>query len=393
VKRSTVALLALLLPLAACGPGGHDPVPDPDQEPDPGPPLLPCGAPLPFSLPGLAGTGSGSTMTLSSLAVMATGGAYVLLAVDSAGGVHGYVYSADAGGLTVRTYDIPVVRSGATGPVTVVETFDGFLAAVESGRPSPSGTALIPLDPRLGPRGPSQMELASSSLDSAIASTGAGVLAFLGAQPDGAVTAKQVSPAGTDVGASRLVIDSTEAPSAATILAAGERFLVTWTATAPSPNEVRAEIIDSQMSVITPPVAINPGAIFDGDNPRVGHALSGDRYLFAWSSTTASGDELWVSLRDGKLTELRAIRLSTHGVLPRVAGGQDDFLVAWKDTSTTSGIAAARVRLDGSVTPLVVSGKGGTALAWDLATRYGQPALIWVEDGATPGGWVDPLCR
>jgi hypothetical protein len=41
----------------------------------------------------------------------------------------------------------------------------------------------------------------------------------------------------------------------------------------------------------------------------------------------------------------------------------------------------------------VVSSNGGKALTWDLATRYGQPALIWVESGATPGGWIDPLCN
>lgn len=113
----------------------------------------------------------------------------------------------------------------------------------------------------------------------------------------------------------------------------------------PTINLVRAEIIDPQMSVIVPPTTINPGAMFDGQNPRAGYAASADRYLFAWSFKTSTADELWVSLPDNQLTELHAVRLSTHGVLPRVAAGQDDFLVAWKDTHMPSGIAAARVRL------------------------------------------------
>jgi hypothetical protein len=78
---------------------------------------------------------------------------------------------------------------------------------------------------------------------------------------------------------------------------------------------------------------------------------------------------------------------------PRVVAGKDYFLVAWKDTNTNSNISAARVRFDGSIVPLVVSGNGGKALSWDLATRAGQPALIWIENTATPGLWLDPLCN
>ena len=78
---------------------------------------------------------------------------------------------------------------------------------------------------------------------------------------------------------------------------------------------------------------------------------------------------------------------------PRVVAGKDDFLVAWKDTNTATGIAAARVRFDGSVVPLVVSGNGGIALGWDLTTRAGQPALIWIENALTLGLWFDPLCK
>ena len=80
-------------------------------------------------------------------------------------------------------------------------------------------------------------------------------------------------------------------------------------------------------------------------------------------------------------------------MLPRIVAGKDDFLVAWKDTDTTSGIAAARVKFDGSVLRLVVAGNGGKALGWDLATRAGQPALLWIESATTPGLWLDPLCN
>jgi hypothetical protein len=388
VRLSVLAPLALLVPLAACR-FDFDPVramPG-DAAPDAPPPVLPCGAPPQFSIPGPA-----AAVTLNALAATATDAGYDVLAVDSAGDVRGFSYAFDAGQLAARAANTPVF-SGATGTVAAIDTGGGILAAIEYGRPSAAGTALVPLDAQLAPRGPPQMELAWYSLDSAIARTSDGALAFLGVQSNGAAAAKRVSPAGADLGASHLVIDGAEGVGAATITAAGPRFLVTWAAGAPSPNQVRAVLVDPQISAASP-TTINPGAMFDGDNPRAGYTAAADLFLLAWSFKTSTGsDELWVSLRDGQLTERLAVRLSTHGVLPRVAAGKDDFLVAWKDGSTTSGIAAARVRFDGSFDPLVVSGSGGKALAWDLTARAGQPALVWIESAAAPGVWLDPLCN
>jgi hypothetical protein len=394
VRRSVVAPLALLLPLTACR-FDFDPVParPGDAAPD-APPVLPCGAPAHFSLPvpAGAGSGSGSPVTLSAIAATATVDGYAVLAVDGTGDVHGFSYAFDGALLGPRAANAPVF-SGATGTATAIDTGDGLLAAIAYGRPDSVGTDLISLDAQLAPQGTPQRYPAWYTLDSAIAGTSGGALVFIGGQSNDDVMARRVSPTGTDLGPSRKVIDGAEGISVATIIPAGARFLVTWDATTPSPNQVRAEVIDDLLSVVVPPTTINPGAMFDGNNPRAGYAAAADRFLIAWSFKTSSSDELWVSLRDGQLTEQRAVRLSTHGVQPRVAAGKDDFLVVWKDTNTTSWLAAARVRFDGSVVPLVVSGNGGKALGWDLTTRAGQPALIWIESAAAPDVWLDPLCN
>lgn len=393
MRRSVVAPLALLLPLAACRFGfesvGATPT---DASPDAAPlPVLPCGAPPQFKLPVPPAF---NTVTLSAIAATASVGGYDMIAVDSAGDVQGFAFAFDGAQLVQRATGAPVF-SGATGVVAAVDTPDGILAAIEYGRPDPAGTTLVPLDAQLAPRGAQQMNAAWYSIDGALARTADGALAFLAAQTSEAVAAKRVSTSGTDLGASHLVISAAESASVASIAPAGAGFVVTWVSTPPSPNEVRAEILDAQLSVIAGPTTINPGAAFDGANPRGAHAPSADVYLFAWSFKGLNGDELWVSLRDRKLTELRAFQLATHGVLPRIVAGKDDFLVAWKDTSanTTSGIGAARVKFDGSFTPLMVSGNGGKALGWDLATRAGQPALLWIENASAPGLWLDPLCN
>jgi hypothetical protein len=395
VRLSALAPLALSLPLAACR-FDFDPVRAQPMDAAPEAPLslLPCGAPPQFST-ALPAAGSGAAaVTVSSLATAAFDTGYYLFATDSAGDVHGFSMSFDAGQLAPGIINVPVL-SGATGPVAAVATPDGPLAAIEYGRPDPAGTRLIPLDAQLASRGATQMDAAWYSIDSAIAGTPDGALAFLGVQDSGAVAAKRVSSGGADLGASHLVIDASEKASLATVTAARSGYLVTWATNSPQINQVRAEIIDPQMSVSTPPTTINPNAMFDGADPRAAYAASADRFLFAWWIKTSTSDELWVSLRDGQLVEQHAIRLTTTGTQPRVVAGNDDFLVAWKDTSgnTTSGIAAARVRFDGTTSSLVVSGNGGKALAWDLATRAGQPALIWIESATMLNAWFDPLCN
>lgn len=402
MRRSVVAPLALLLPLTACR-FDFDPVHAMSGDAAPPLPVLPCGAPPQFSIPAPAGTGSGSSTTVTLTAIAATAGdaGYHLLAVDSGGDAHGFSYAFDGAQLAPHAAGAPVF-SGATGTVAAIDTPDGVLAAIAYGRPDSTGTALIPLDAQLAPHGAPQMNAAWYTLDGAIAGTSDGALAFLAGQSTDDVAGKRVSPDGTDLGAAHLLINAAEGISIATITAAGAGFLMTWDAATPSPplpkavHAVRAEVVDETLSVVMGPTTINDNDLDDmlnGENPHAGYAAAADRALFAWSFKTSTSDELWVSLRDGKLAELHAIQLSTHGVLPRVAAGKDDFLVAWKDTNTTSGIAAARVRFDGSVVPLVVSGNGGKALGWDLATRAGQPALIWIESGAAPGVWLDPLCN
>jgi hypothetical protein len=412
VRRSVVAPLALLLPLAACR-FDFDPVPAtpgdaaPDMQPPPDapPPALPvlsCSMPPVFmvSVPAGAGSGSGSgsgsgtpAVTLSSIAATASADGYYVLAVDSAGDVQGFAYGFESSQLALRA--TAPVFTGATGAVAAIDTPDGIVAAIGYGQPSPTGTALVPLDAQLAPHGAPQMNDGWLILDDTLAHTADGTLALLGTQ-SGNIVATQLSSSGTNPGGSQQIVAPTEGASVPTIAGAGANFLVTWVSTPPDPNLVRAEVIDTQMAVKVAPTTINSLAGNDGENPRGSYAASADLYLFAWSFKTMNSDELWVSLRDSKLNELHAIQLSPHGVHPRVVAGKDDFLVAWEDTNTTSGLSAARVRFDGSVVPLVVSGNGGKALKWDLATRAGQPALIWIENPAAPsppGLWLNPLCN
>ena len=398
--RLAVWSIAVTIPLAACRLGfdAKDSPSDasPDMAPDAQLPVLPCGAPTQFAITlppgGGSGSGSGSAVNpVPAIAATATDGGYYVLAVDLAGNVHGlsYMFSGDAVAPAVTDAH---VLDNATGTVAALPVNGGVLASIVYGLPDATGTALVPLDAALEPRGDVQRYTAWFGSDGTMARAADGTLAFLGETTD--IAAKLVSPDGASLGAEHTVIDRNESAREPTITASDTGFLVTWSAGVASPDEVHAAIFDKQLAApVVHTTIINPSPMFDGQTARASYAAGPDLYLFVWWFKTSMSDEVWVSLRNGSLGEIRAVQLTKRGKFPKVIAGAKDFLVVWQDLDSASGLGAARVGFNASAQPLIVSGSGGTMLAWDVVSRAGQPALIWFEDAASPTVWLDPLCN
>ena len=360
------------------------------------PPMLVCGAPPKFSIdnPAGAGSGSGSGSSAPSLvgfagAASATG--YYAFAIDNTGKVHGFSFGFDGTTLASRMIDIPVYTD-ATGVIAATATSDGVLASIVYG--APDGTALVPLDAELAPRGAAQTYPSWVGAENAIAQLTDGTLAFLSTGSD--ITTQVVATDGVTHSPHHVVVDGAESPKEPTMTASDTGFLVTWSGGTAGPSEIRARLFDKQFAtVVVDTTAISPTPMFAAHNPRVAYAAKPDRYLFTWWRKTSVTDEVWVSVRDNKLGEIAPVLVSGRAKFPRVVAGDDYFLVVWQDLDAPSGLGAARVRFNGDVEVLAIAGSGGVSLGWDLVTRAGQPALIWLEaDTAGPklSAWFDPLC-
>lgn len=384
----TIAMLVLPI-VAACGRMGFDP---PPADPDPDAPLLDhlaCGAPARFSV--------GDTTT--RLGAITTPLGYDVVTVDDAGEVHGFTYEFETGQLVSRLSDVPLT-SNALGPIGSLTLGDQLLLVVPYGVPAqtgpqltPVGTRLIPLDVQLTKRAQVVEHEGWFGAFNSLAPTSSGKLAFLGQLANGEVDAKFVSPLGADLGAAHPVIDASERIGLQTILPTPAGFLVAWEADTPTPNEVRAEILDEQFAVQTPSTTISFETQFDSDIPRVAYSADSDTYVFAWMEKTSMGDQVWISVRDGSLRETQHLMLAS-GYAPAIVAGDNDFLIVWQDGSQ---LAAARITADGKVTPLRILGSASTNskfTAWDLVVHNGQPAVAWVETGGTGANLrLDPLCN
>jgi len=398
--------LALVIPSAAGCKFNFDPRQAPGMDapieidaattPDTPPPLpvLACGTPSKFSIDNPAGPGSGSGSGSSAPSLVGFAGAasdtgYYAFAVDNTGKVHGFAFGFDGTTLASRVIDTPVY-SGATGAISATATSDGVLASIVYG--APDGTALVPLDAALAPRGVAQTYPSQIGAENAIARLTDGTLAFLSTGSN--VTTQVVATDGVTHSPLHGVTPDAESPHEPTMTASDTGFLVAWSAdTASSPSEIHARLFDKQFAtVVIDTTAINPAPMFAAHNPRVAYAAKADRYLFTWWHKTGVTDEVWVGVRDNKLKGIAPQLVSSRGKFPRVVAGDDYFLLVWQDLDAPSGLGAARVKFNGDVEVLAISGDGGVSLGWDVVTRAGQPALIWLEDGAKLNAWFDPLC-
>jgi hypothetical protein len=370
----TIALLALPV-VAACGRMGFDP--SGNAAPDAPLDHLTCGAPAQFSV----------GATTSNFGATATPRGYDVFTVDSPGDVLGFTYEFEMGTLVQKANDV-ALASNATGPVVSIALGDQLLLAVPYG-PNPAGTQLLPLDAQLAKPPQPIMNDGWFGSVSTLAPTSSGMVAFLGQLGNMEVEAKLVSPEGVDLEATaHPVIDKAEAPSVLTILPTRTGFLVLWAASTPSPNEVRAELLDEQLAVTAPPITISA----DIELPRVGYSAASDTFTFAWVQKTSMGDQIWVSVRDGALRETQHLMIGA-GFAPKVIAGDSDFLVVWENGSQLDG---ARVTADGKATLHSVVGSGGSSkfAGWSLVVRNGQSAVAWVESGGTgPNLRLDPLCN
>lgn len=365
----------------------------PDAAPDAPAPVLACGPGPTFSIDAEA----------ILLTAIATADGYDVFTVDPAGAVHGFVYELTPSELILRVRDVPVAQ-GASGPVAAIAIGTDVLLAV----PTADGTQLVPLDAALAARGAGTAY--GGWFSGTLARTASGAIGLVGAvgtdETNTRIEARILRPDGSTELGPLPVVDQPEHPSVPTVIASDDDVLVVWSASTPTPNQVRATVLTpgaSGFGTKLTATIISVDTQRDAQAPRAAYSAAKGAYAVAWFQKSATtGDELWVSVRDPKLAGVGpAMLLGTGGVSPLIAAGDHDFLAAWvaNPAPATAGfnpfsLGAARVAPDGSVTPLSIPASGNTVSGYDVVSHHGQPALVWAEVDASNARTIrfDPLC-
>jgi hypothetical protein len=391
-----IGLLMIVALATACRYGFHDqPDAAADSPPD-GPGLLSC-APKRFTIGG----------TITHLAAAATSRGYTVFVADEHGAIRGFAY--DLAGDTLEpqtgtgtTLSVPA----AVGPIgaIAVEATTGdsieVMLAVPYGIAAPpeaNGTALIPFDAHVARVDVPKMQddwLAGAGM---LASGDGGTIAYLGiAKSNGALETQSATRLGSGSSTVHPIDTKGHSVTRPTIIRAASGYLVSWEANGTMPtNELDAAVIGDSLDA-RPPQTINADPLFSSLVPAAGYSAQAKKYLFAWAEKRTS-DVIKLRLRDDQLADAPGpIDLVQTGYAPKIVAGDRDFVVAWDAAGSVSGPpGAARVAPDGSFVVRGVTNTGGKAQSstWDLVVRFGQPALIWVEQGGSgPDLWIDALC-
>lgn len=365
----------------------------PDTPVDAQPPtVIACGAPERFSI----------GRTVKHLYTAATERGFVVVTLDDSDAAFGFSYEFSGNRLVEKVYDVPIATGtfGQVGAIRVDhdarDSIDVLIAApYGTDATKPTGTALLPLDARLQQVGPTVKHDGWLAGYGSLARSDDGDLVFLGITGGGAeIDVKTVSRVGGEAGIAHPVDASGNMLSQPTMLRTQAGYMVVWAAPGGVLAEAKAAILDESLGVTTPAAKVSRDTGFSALTPTAAYSTAARRYLFAWAYKDDPGDVVALSLRDDQLGETATqVTGTSRGRFPAIAAGKDDFLVVWQDAGTIGHLGGVRVTPDGKPTYLAIPGTGGTAAAWDLIVRNGQPVLVWLEQGGTGANlWLDPLC-
>jgi hypothetical protein len=384
------SLLAGVLLVASCGRFGFDPQLSDDSTSD-DPHVLLCGAPARFSI----------GAPLQSLSAAATPSGFAVVGVDG-GQLRGWTYEwtespGAAAVLAPGARDV-LLAADATTTLGIAAAGDDLVVASIYGGSAPAGTRLHLLDAALSPRAP------SPSLDGVMVGEGpiargggeAAGLVLVSVDPTTRVDARRIDMSGAELAPAQGVVDAAEDASSVHVAPGKDGYVLSWTASAGSPNRKRVARLDRNLDLVAGPVFASSGANENVVRGSVAWLPEADRYLVAWFEKAATGgDDVWFQVLDGALAPVGLpTRLAQRAVLPQIGTGGGRFFVAWRDVSTTpAALTAAVIGADGAVTPREVPRAGGAPRGHAFVERNGQAVLVWSEAGGDELDlWLDPMC-
>ncbi len=378
----TAVLLIGVALVSACR-YGFDPEARPDAPPPPPPSSLriECGTRPRF----VVGAG-----TLNSLVAIATPSGFDVFTRDDATALRGWSYDWSGGQLAANAQNI-AIDTDVTGTFGAVAVGAQVLLAAIHGADATLGSTYYLLTSTIAERGDRIVNAARVIGATPLATSGATADLAAVRYENGSVVAHPVDLAGGET-AARLLVDGAALPSEASLGRAAAGYVAWWVAGAPSPNEARVELLDGSFAVTAGPITIDNSRGFDTIRPRVAWAATSHTYAVAWyEKTPTNDDDTYVQVFDAQLQPvIPPTRIAAYAAGPVIGSDGTDFLVAF---ITSTGMQAAHVAADGTITMRAVGSSGGTPKAWAMVEREGQPVLVYAEAGGSgPDLWFDPLC-
>jgi hypothetical protein len=204
----------------------------------------------------------------------------------------------------------------------------------------------------------------------------------------GEVSASRIDIDGV-TGTTAVIAAAAETPTGAAIVTAQSGFLATWIADSPM-RAVRGALLAGNLAMVGSIQTLGGPTTMAIRSVRSAWSPATATYLIAWEE----GGAIRAVIADASLAPAGApFTIAASGTTPRVTGDAQGFWIVWNDGAAAVHLAMARVAATGAVTPVAVTGSGGTVTGYDLVTVGGAAQLVWVERGGSGRNlWIVPAC-
>ena len=332
--------------------------------------------------------------SLSGLAASPTSDGFAVATVASGGGtLKGWSFALDgSGALTAKTQDITLGANG-NGTVGVANAGNTVLVAASSS----TGTTLYSLSTTdLSP-------LASPSVRTdfagpvPLASVG-GTFAYISQLADTSIELRQVDASANDVGSPLALTSMPDGAYSPTIVAGPNGYAVAYGGAHINGGAAIA-LYDTALTPLIAPQEIEPNPSYFAEQPVVSYAAVSNTYLVSWHIKDATNDDdIYARLLGPDFTPIgNPFEVAPFSTTASIATDGTSFFLSYVTYDPAmvvpDHLAASQISNTGVVTPIAITGDGGTPVRWTFVQRNGQAVLVWQESGGNgPDLYFDPMC-
>jgi hypothetical protein len=343
---------------------------------------LTCGAPQRFVV--------GADLT--GIAASPTSEGFAVATVDSDGAVKGWSFTLDGGALTPKAQNISLGANG-NGTVGIANAGNTILVAAQtsmgttlSSHSAADLSQLAPPSVRTDFAGPVPL------------SSVGGTFAYISQLADTSIELRQVDAMANDVGSTLTLTTMPDNAYSPTVVAGPNGFAVVYGAWHIEGGAAIA-LYDTNMAPLIAPQEIEPNPDYFAEQPVLAYAATSNTYLVAWHQKDAMNfDFVYARLLGPDFTPVgEPFEVATYSDGESIATDGTSFFLSYITYDPAmlvpDQLAASRISSTGALTPVSITGDGGTPAQWTFVQRNGQTVLVWQEtNGSGPDLYFDPMC-
>jgi hypothetical protein len=332
---------------------------------------------------------------LAGIAATSTSDGFAVATVDTNGNVKGWSFELDsAGSLNAGAQNI-ALGAGANGTVGIASSAANVIVAASNS----GGTAMFALAETTMAKLNAPTMRTDFAGPTPLASVG-GTYAFISQLSDTTVQLTQLDSNAQPVGSTLALTATADMAYSPTVVAGPNGYAVVYGAWNLD-GGAAISLYDTNMNQLIAPQKIEPNPSYFAEQPVIAYAAQSNEYFVSWHIKDSSNfDHVYGRLLGTDFTPVGdPFEISPFSNNESVSTDGTNFFLSYviydPNNVLPDKLGASQITSGtGAVTPISITGDGGTPSKWTFVARDAQTVLVWRETGGSgPDLYFDPMCN